>query len=115
MKEKREIKRVKNVTKKPVGKRLADVLSVTRSFGDASYQPEGLIVKPYVQKYTDLSSYIVIATDGVYNKLSDEDVIQFCKENKNTNALRPQKHVLHQEYTNINSIQSSFLQTKVQK
>ena len=58
-----------------MNKRVMGLLAVTRSFGDHSIK-EFVIAEPYIQSITiaDSSSFIVLACDGVFDVLSDEEV-----------------------------------------
>ncbi|KYN98274.1 putative protein phosphatase [Plasmodium gaboni] len=61
-------------------------LSTSRSFGDISYKIPRKIVqcKPFISVYTidfDLDSFLVLATDGVLNVLTDEEIIDIIWKN----------------------------------
>jgi len=57
-------------------------LAVTRSIGDHSLRGSGVIANPSLRKYVVKKSdkWIVIATDGVWDCLSEKDVEQLVKE-----------------------------------
>lgn len=57
-----------------INKRVMGLLAVTRSFGDHSIK-EFVISEPYIQsrKIIDDHSFIVLACDGVFDVLSDEE------------------------------------------
>ena len=62
--------------------RLGGVLAVTRSFGDHALTRVGLIATPHIQKYTvkPFDKYLVIASDGIWDELSDQDAISLCND-----------------------------------
>lgn len=68
-----EILRVKSGGGIIMEQRVGGVLAVTRAFGDHSLKKSGVIAVPYVVKYTlkPFDKYIVIASDGVWDELSD--------------------------------------------
>ena len=58
-----------------MNKRVFGILAVSRSFGDHSYK-RFVTARPYISR-TELSEnaeFVVIACDGVFDVLSDEDV-----------------------------------------
>jgi serine/threonine protein phosphatase PrpC len=65
------------------------VLAVTRAFGDHSLRHSGLISVPHIVKYTlkPFDKYLVIASDGVWDELSDQDSINYCKEEFSTKQI----------------------------
>jgi len=65
------------------------VLAVTRAFGDHSLRQSGLIAVPHIVKYTlkPFDKFLVIASDGVWDELSDQDAINFCKEEFSTKQI----------------------------
>lgn len=69
--------------------RLGGVLAVTRSFGDHALTRAGLIATPHVIKYTikPFDKYLVIASDGIWDELSDPDAIGFCHEDISTQRI----------------------------
>lgn len=64
--------------------RLEGVLAVTRAIGDFEFKEKGLISVPHVNKHmidpSDL--YCVIASDGVWDVLGNEDLINIMIESK---------------------------------
>ena len=61
--------------------RLGGVLAVTRAFGDHSLKDSGLIAVPHIVKYTlkPFDKFLVMASDGVWDELSDQEAIMQCK------------------------------------
>jgi len=53
--------------------RLGGVLAVTRAFGDHALTRVGLIAVPHMVKYIlkPFDKYLVIASDGIWDELSD--------------------------------------------
>lgn len=66
--------------------RLGGVLAVTRAFGDHALTRVGLIAIPHIVKYTikPFDKYLVIASDGIWDELSDSDAIGFCHDDIST-------------------------------
>ena len=69
--------------------RVGGVLAVSRAFGDHGLKKSGLTAVPYVKKYIlrPFDKYLVIATDGVWDELSDQDSINYCKEDCSTKQI----------------------------
>ena len=59
------------------------MLAVSRAFGDHALRASGLSAVPYIQKYIlrPFDKFLVIASDGVWDELTDQDAINYCKEN----------------------------------
>ena len=64
-----------------MNKRVIGILAVTRSFGDHSYK-RYVTARPFVQRVEldESSEFIVLASDGVYDVLSDEAVSDIVKK-----------------------------------
>ena len=62
--------------------RVGGVLAVTRAFGDHSLKDSGLIAVPHIVKYTlkPFDKFLVMASDGVWDELSDQEAIMHCKD-----------------------------------
>jgi serine/threonine protein phosphatase PrpC len=62
--------------------RVGGVLAVSRAIGDFSVRNSGLISVPTIKKRMLKASdkFIVIASDGVWDELSDQDAVNYCKE-----------------------------------
>ena len=69
--------------------RLGGVLAVTRAFGDHALTRVGLIVTPHIVKYTvkPFDKYLVIASDGIWDELSDQDAIALCQDDISTKQI----------------------------
>ncbi len=74
--------RIKSQNGLIVMNRVGGVLAVTRAFGDHSLVDSGLTSVPHIVKYTlkPFDKFMVIASDGVWDELSDQDAINYCKE-----------------------------------
>ena len=68
--------------------RLFGQLTLTRALGDFSLKNNGLISTPsiYKVKILDDDVFIVIASDGVWDTLSESDVCNICIDNQNLNV-----------------------------
>ena len=53
--------------------RVGGSLAVTRAFGDHSLKKDGVIAKPYINKLIlkSCDKFLVVASDGVWDVLSD--------------------------------------------
>jgi serine/threonine protein phosphatase PrpC len=61
-------------------------LILTRALGDLSLKRQGVIPTPYVSKYyvSEKDKYLIMASDGVWDVLSDEDMFLFSKAVRNS-------------------------------
>ena len=74
--------------------RIYGQLMLSRCFGDWGLKKYGVIVSPHVANI-ELSSddlFLIIATDGVWDVLSDEEIINLTKTN--SNALEISKNII---------------------
>ena len=57
-------------------------LAITRAFGDHSLKKDGVIAKPWIKKHVLRSTdkFMVIASDGVWDSMEDQDAINYCKD-----------------------------------
>lgn len=64
-----------------LNKRVLGILAVTRSFGDHSYK-RYVTAKPFVNRVelNEEAEFVVLASDGVYDVMGDEDVTHFVKK-----------------------------------
>ena len=60
--------------------RVVGMLAITRSFGDHSYK-RYVTAEPYLQRVelTSSSEFVVLASDGVFDVLSDSKVAEIVK------------------------------------
>lgn len=75
--EKSEYDRVINSGGIVMNDRVGGTLILTRAFGDYSLKDAGVIVKPTIRKHfiRPFDRFVVIASDGIYDTMSDQDVI----------------------------------------
>lgn len=69
--------------------RVGGVLAVTRAFGDHSLKKAGVSAVPHILKYTlkPFDKFMVIASDGVWDSISDQDAVNYCKDDISTKAI----------------------------
>lgn len=107
--DKQEIARIIMSGGMVINKRVMGLLAVTRSFGDHSIK-EFVISEPYIQsrKIIDDHSFIVLACDGVFDVLSDEEtcnivlqsiqnvIIDIKKNNEQNDRENASKHIIEE-------------------
>jgi len=78
--------RIKNGGGIILDNRVGGVLAVTRAFGDHQLLKSGLSVAPHIVKYTlkPFDKFLVLASDGIWDELSDQDAINYCNEDMPT-------------------------------
>ena len=69
--------------------RVAGGLAITRAIGDHAYKNFGVTSSPYTVRHVlrPFDKYLVIASDGVWDTVSDHEAIQLCKEDQNTKQI----------------------------
>ena len=69
--------------------RVGGTLAITRAFGDHSLKKEGVTAKPFINKHAikPFDKFLVIASDGVWDALEDQDAINFCKDEFSTKDI----------------------------
>lgn len=84
-----EVARIKAQGGIMLDSRVGGVLAVTRAFGDHSLKKSGVSAIPHVLKYTlkPFDKFMIIASDGVWDELSDQDAVNYCKEDVSTKAI----------------------------
>ena len=62
--------------------RVGGSLAVTRAFGDHALKKDGVIAKPYINKHVlrTCDKFLVIASDGVWDVLDDQDSANLCND-----------------------------------
>jgi protein phosphatase 1L len=62
--------------------RVGGSLAVTRAFGDHALKSEGVTAKPSINKHVlrPFDKFLIIASDGVWDVLEDQDAVNFCKD-----------------------------------
>ena len=66
--------------------RVYGTLMLSRSFGDWELKPYGVISEPYVTRIniTDNDKYVVVASDGIWDALEDNDIFNMSKNFNNS-------------------------------
>ncbi len=84
-----EVERVRSQGGVVIGDRVGGSLAITRAFGDHSLKKDGVIAKPYIKKHILRSTdkYLVIASDGVWDSMEDQDAINYCKDEFTTKEI----------------------------
>ena len=84
-----EIERVRNGGGIILDNRVGGSLAVSRAFGDHSLKRDGVIAKPYIKKHVlrPFDKHLVIASDGVWDCLEDQDAINYCKDEFSTKDI----------------------------
>jgi serine/threonine protein phosphatase PrpC len=84
-----EVERVRSQGGIVLEGRVGGSLAITRAFGDHSLKKDGVIAKPFIKKHILRSSdkYLVVASDGVWDSLEDQDAINFCKDECSTKEI----------------------------
>ena len=69
--------------------RIYGSLMLSRAFGDWEFKNYGLICEPFIneRKINDNDKYVIIATDGVWDSLNDDDVYEISKDFDNSKEL----------------------------
>ena len=83
-----EVQRIKNLGGLIFNGRLFGQLAWTRALGDFSLKNNGLISTPsiYKNKILEDDIYIVVASDGVWDTLNEDEVSNICIDNANLNT-----------------------------
>jgi protein phosphatase PTC1 len=87
--DKSEVERIKSGGGIVLENRVGGTLAITRAFGDHSLKREGVTAKPFINKHAirPFDKFLVIASDGVWDVLEDQDAINFCKDEFNTKDI----------------------------
>ena len=87
--DKYEMERVKKSGGIIFGGRVFGNLMLTRAFGDYEFKKYGIICNPHITKYEiDFDDkYIVMASDGVWDALNENEIFIMSQECKNTKEL----------------------------
>jgi len=69
--------------------RVAGGLAITRALGDMAYKNFGVIASPYVVKHVlrPFDKFLVIASDGVWDTVSDQQAIGCCSDELTTKQI----------------------------
>lgn len=62
---------------------------MTRAFGDHALRDSGLTAVPHVFKIPlkPFDKFFVIASDGVWDELSDQDAVNYCKDDASAKQI----------------------------
>ena len=84
-----EMKRIEKEGGVIIENRLGGILAVSRGLGDFDLKKKGLICEPYItKKLIDHNiNYCVLASDGVWDVLSPDDIAQITSKNKKIEEL----------------------------
>lgn len=69
--------------------RVGGTLAITRAFGDHSLKKDGVTAKPFIKKHVLKSNdkFLIIASDGVWDSMEDQDAVNYCKEDASTKDI----------------------------
>ena len=86
-----EIMRIKSRGGYVFNGRVLGQLAVTRAFGDLNLKSQGIIPTPYMKNVdicTDSigDAYLIIASDGIWDVLEDEELLDICYKNTKTTS-----------------------------
>ena len=72
-----------------IGNRVAGGLAITRALGDHAYKTFGVTGQPYVVRHVlrPFDKYLIIASDGVWDTISDAQSVALCKDDQNTKQI----------------------------
>ena len=78
----KEVQRIKKLGGMVFNSRLFGQLALSRALGDYSLKPYGLSATPSMYKYnvSEKDTYVVIASDGVWDVVSEEEVSKMCND-----------------------------------
>ena len=86
VKNKKEVKRIKKNKGLVFNGKVFGCLSITRTFGDFDFKDGGVIVNPTLsrQKICDKSKFIILASDGLWDVITQDDIFQMSKNMNNS-------------------------------
>ena len=81
-----EVERVKREGGIIFDNRLGGTLAITRAMGDHALKKDGLSSVPHINKHVlrPFDNYVIIASDGVWDSLEDQDAVNLCKDTQTT-------------------------------
>jgi protein phosphatase PTC1 len=84
-----EIERVKSLGGSIIDNRVAGGLAITRALGDHAFKTFGVTGQPYIVRHVlrPFDKYLIIATDGIWDTVSDEMAVAECKDDLNTKQI----------------------------
>ena len=84
-----ELKRIKSEGGQIIDERLGGILAISRSFGDNDLKKCGLTSTPHFSKrvLTEKDRFCIVASDGVWDVITDEILLQLSKDAKDPDSL----------------------------
>ena len=84
-----ELKRIKSEGGQIIDERLGGILAISRSFGDNDLKKCGLTSTPHFAKrvLTEKDRFCIVASDGVWDVITDEILLQLSKDAKDPDSL----------------------------
>ena len=85
-----EEERIKKSKGTIINNRLNGVLSISRAFGDFFLKGKGLTCEPSIHKMeinSNITNYIVLCTDGVWDFVNEEDIFYLTLNNHQTETI----------------------------
>ena len=81
-----EVERVKAEGGQIMDGRVGGGLAITRAIGDHAFKNFGVTCVPYTVRHVlrPFDKFLVIATDGIWDTVSDEEAISLCREDLDT-------------------------------
>lgn len=69
--------------------RVAGGLAITRALGDHAFKNFGVTCQPYTVRHVlrPFDKFLIIASDGVWDTVSDQDACDQCKEDLTTKQI----------------------------
>ena len=69
--------------------RVAGGLAITRALGDHAYKSFGVTGQPYTVRHVlrPFDKFLVIASDGVWDTVNDQQAIELCKDDLTTKQI----------------------------
>lgn len=84
-----EIERIRSLGGQIMDKRVAGGLAITRALGDHAFRSFGVTCQPYIVRHVlrPFDKHLVIASDGVWDTVTDQQAIELCKYTGNTKQI----------------------------
>lgn len=84
-----EVKRIQLAGGKIIDERVGGLLAITRAIGDHELKNQGLICTPHIEKHliNPHDRYCIVASDGVWDALNNNDILKMAQESKTSNEL----------------------------
>ena len=92
-----EEKRIRSAGGVLIDGRIFGQLILSRALGDFAFKKYGISCVPYIQKHliTENDLYLVLASDGVWDVIQDNDLPNLIKEKGNTGIGKVAEHVVN--------------------